>query len=139
MVIEVLGGKMDLHMGSHSLPLKFMPCMHHQCPRLFTSSKGPICLLLPFWILPSMACYWGVNGSFATFSFPSHFDQKRKGCINAISVLCLLLYVGRNCIPRFSAISYSTIWAAIVTKVYMVFTCLVRTSVARSFIYTLLQ
>jgi hypothetical protein len=91
MVIEVLGGKMDLHMGSHSLPLKFMPwpCMHSQCPRLFTSSKGPICLLLPFWILP--ACYWGHNGrSFATFPFPSRFDQG----INAILVLGLQFYVG---------------------------------------------
>lgn len=83
---------MDLHMGSHSLPLKFMPCMHHQCPRLFTSSKGPICLLLPFWILPSMACYWGVNGSFATFSFPSHFDQKRKERVASMPSVYFVFY-----------------------------------------------
>lgn len=91
-MIEVLGGKMDLHMGSHSLPLKFMPCMHSHCLRLFSPvERDPYVSCFPFGF-----CLHAIGVSMEALAdspFPSHFDQ----AINAIVVLGLLLYVGRIC------------------------------------------
>jgi hypothetical protein len=83
---------MDMHMGSHSLPLKFMPCMHSHCLRLFYLSKGThmsLASLLDFACM-LLGCQWKL---WQILLSPSHFDQ----AINAISVLGLLLYVGRIC------------------------------------------
>jgi len=74
----------------HALALHALPMSP-----AFYLFKGTHMSLASFWILP--ACYWGLNGrSFATFPFPSRFDQG----INAILVLGLQFYVGIGFVDR---------------------------------------